>query len=65
MVIENGLRDWSAEAARLRRVLRGNSSKLARAIDLVVVSRADYRKWRSCYGTVQHEAEREGILLVE
>ena len=63
MVIEDGLRDWAAESVRLRRLVR-RSALLRKPVDLVVMSRADYRKWRGHFGTVQHEAEREGIPLV-
>jgi len=65
MVIEGGLRDWAAESVRLRRLVRRSPSPLRAPVDLVVMSRADYRKWRGHFGTVQHEAEREGIPLVE
>jgi predicted nucleotidyltransferase len=64
MVVQDGLRDWATESVRLRRLVR-RSSLLRKPIDLVVMSRADYRKWRSCFGTVQHEAESEGVRLVE
>jgi predicted nucleotidyltransferase len=62
MVVEDGLRDWAAESVRVRRLIRRSPSLLRKpiAIDLVVMSRADYRKWRGHFGTVQHEAEREG-----
>jgi predicted nucleotidyltransferase len=63
MVVEDGLRDWAAESVRLRRLVR-RSSLLRKPVDLVVMSRADFRKWRRHFGTVQHEAEREGIPLV-
>jgi predicted nucleotidyltransferase len=63
MVVEDGLRDWAAESVRLRRLVR-RSHLLGKPVDLVVMSRADYRKWRGHFGTVQHEAEREGIPLV-
>jgi uncharacterized protein len=65
MVVQDGLRDWSAESVRLRRLLRRSPWPLRKPVDLVVMSRADYRKWRGHFGTVQHEAEREGIRLVE
>jgi predicted nucleotidyltransferase len=67
MVVEDGLRDWAAESVRVRRLIRRSPSLLRKpiAIDLVVMSRADYRKWRGHFGTVQHEAEREGIRLVD
>jgi uncharacterized protein len=65
MVIEDGLRDWAMESVRLRRLLRRSPSLLRKPVDLVVMSRADYRKWRGTYGTVQHEADREGIPLVQ
>jgi uncharacterized protein len=64
MVVEDGLRDWAAESVRLRRLVR-RESLLRKPVDLVVMSRADYRKWRGHFGTVQHEAEREGIRLVD
>lgn len=64
MVIEDGLRDWSAESVRLRRLVR-RWSLLRKPVDLVVMSRTDYRKWRVHFGTVQHEAERDGIPLVQ
>jgi predicted nucleotidyltransferase len=64
MVIEDGLRDWAAESVRLRRLIR-RSPLRRKPVDLVVMSRADYRKWRGHFGTVQHEAEREGISLVD
>ena len=63
MVIEDGLRDWAAESVRLRRLVR-RSTLLHKPVDLVVMSRADYRKWRGHFGTVQHEAKRDGIPLV-
>jgi predicted nucleotidyltransferase len=65
MVVEDGLRDWAAESVRLRRLVRRSPSPLRKPVDLLVMSRADYRKWRGHFGTVQHEAEREGIPLVE
>jgi predicted nucleotidyltransferase len=65
MVVEDGLRDWAAESVRLRRLVRRTPPLLRAPVDLVVMSRADYRKWRGHFGTVQHEAEREGIPLVE
>ena len=64
MVVEDGLRDWAAESVRIRRLIR-RSPLLRKPVDLVVMSRADYRKWRAHFGTVQHEAEREGIPLVQ
>ena len=64
MVIEEGLRDWAMESVRLRRLVR-RSALVRKSVDLVVMSRADYQKWRGHYGTVQHEAEREGISLVD
>jgi predicted nucleotidyltransferase len=64
MVIEDGLHDWAAESVRLRRLVRG-SPLGHKPVDLVVMSRADYRKWRGHFGTVQHEADREGICLVD
>lgn len=65
MVVEDGLHDWAAESVRLRRLLRRSPQLLRKPVDLVVMSRADYQKWRGHYGTVQHEAEREGIPLVD
>jgi predicted nucleotidyltransferase len=65
MVIEDGLHDWAVESVRLRRLIRRSPVPLRVPVDLVVMSRADYRKWRGHFGTVQHEAEREGIPLVE
>jgi uncharacterized protein len=65
MVIEDGLHDWAVESVRLRRLVRRSPSPLGAPVDLTVMSRADYRKWRGHFGTVQHEAEREGIPLVE
>lgn len=65
MVVEDGLRDWAAESVRLRRLVRRSPPQLRKPVDLVVMSRADYRKWRRHFGTVQHEVEREGIPLVE
>ena len=65
MVVEDGLRDWAAESVRLRRLVRRSSQLLRKPVDLVVMSRADYQKWCGHFGTVQYEAEREGILLVD
>jgi predicted nucleotidyltransferase len=64
MVVEDGLRDWSAESVRLRRLIR-RELLFRKPVSLVVMSRVDYRKWRGHFGTVQHEAEREGIRLVD
>jgi uncharacterized protein len=64
MVVEEGLRDWATESVRLRRLVRQAPTLLHQPVDLVVMSRADFRKWRGHFGTVQHEVEREGIPLV-
>ena len=65
IVVEDGLHDWATESVRLRRLVRRSPQRLRKPVDLVVMSRADYRKWRGRFGTVQHEVEREGIPLVE
>jgi uncharacterized protein len=65
LVIEDGLQDWPTESVRLRRLIRQSPPRLGKPVNLVVMSRADYRKWRLHFGTVQYEAESKGIRLVD
>lgn len=63
LVVEQGLLDWVGETVRLRRVARGFLSELDKEVDLLVMSRDDFTRWRHSRGTVQHIVAREGIRL--
>jgi uncharacterized protein len=51
--------NWLAETAALRRLMR-----FGRSLDLVVEDEASFARWKSEYGTIQHEVAREGVRLV-
>ena len=48
-----------AETALLRHRLTFDQ-----AVDLIVVDEENFDTWKNSYGTVQHEAFREGVRLV-
>jgi len=51
--------NWLAATAALRRRMR-----FGRSLDLVVEDEASFARWKSEYGTIQHEVSREGIRIV-
>ncbi len=61
MVVQEEVNDPAAESVRLRRVLKD----IVMAMDLLVVSRAQYDYWRDTPGNVFFEADAEGRVLYE
>jgi predicted nucleotidyltransferase len=60
MVIKKRLvENWLTETAALRRLMR-----FGKSLDLVVEDEASFAKWKSEYGTIQHEVSKEGLRLV-
>jgi predicted nucleotidyltransferase len=53
------VQNWLTETAALRRLMR-----FGKSLDLVVEDEASFAKWKSEYGTIQHEVSREGVRLV-
>jgi len=51
--------NWLTETAALRRLMR-----FGRSLDLIVEDETSFARWKSEYGTIQHEVAREGIRLV-
>jgi len=61
LVIEKRLpkEAWLSEVSRLRREMG-----IEKGLDLIVMDERSFNKWKGEYGTVQHEAAREGVRLV-
>jgi predicted nucleotidyltransferase len=60
LIVDNTMTNgWLQETMIIRRRLNFDKE-----IDLIVIGKSDFDTWKHEYGTVQHEAFREGVRLV-